>query len=47
VLTTAIFLYGLARSLSAQARNDEATMVQDRFAKAWKNADTTLKASAF
>ena len=25
----------------------EATAVRDRFAKAWKNADTTLKASAF
>jgi TolA-binding protein len=40
-------LYGLAHSLRAQARNDEATAVQDRFGKAWKNADTTLKASAF
>ena len=40
-------LYGLAQSLRAQARNDEATAVQDRFGKAWKNADTTLKASAF
>jgi hypothetical protein len=40
-------LYGIAQSLRAQARNDEATAVQDRFGKAWKNADTTLKASAF
>ncbi len=40
-------LYGLAQSLRAQARNDEAAAVQARFAKAWKDSDTTLKASAF
>jgi tetratricopeptide (TPR) repeat protein len=40
-------LYGLAQSLSAQTRNDEATAVRDRFGKAWKNADTTINGSAF
>jgi tetratricopeptide (TPR) repeat protein len=40
-------LYGLAQALAAQARKDEATVLQDQFAKAWKNADTSIKASAF
>jgi tetratricopeptide (TPR) repeat protein len=40
-------LYGLAQALSAQARNDEATAAQDRFVKAWTNADTALMATAF
>lgn len=40
-------LYGLAQALAAQARNDEANVLQDQFAKAWKNADTPIKASAF
>ena len=39
-------LFGLAQSVSAQGRNDEAILIQERYAKAWKNADTPLKASS-
>ena len=38
-------LYGLAQSLRAQKREAEARDVDDRFAKAWKNADIKLTAS--
>ncbi|MFC5576891.1 tetratricopeptide repeat protein [Lysobacter niabensis] len=38
-------LYGLAQSLRAQKREAEAKEVDDRFAKAWQNADTKLTAS--
>jgi tetratricopeptide (TPR) repeat protein len=40
-------LYGLAQSLRAQARSEEATAVQVQFNRAWKNADVTITASAF
>jgi len=38
-------LYGLAQSLRAQKREAEAKEVDDRFAKAWQNADIKLTAS--
>jgi tetratricopeptide (TPR) repeat protein len=40
-------LYGLAQSLRAQGRDNEAAIVQDQFGKAWKNADIVLTSSAF
>ena len=40
-------LYGLARSLRAQGRNEEAEQVQDAFAVAWERADVPLAASVF
>ena len=40
-------LFGLAQSLKAQKRDAEARAVQQRFATAWKDADTVLTASAF
>jgi tetratricopeptide (TPR) repeat protein len=40
-------LYGLALALTAQKRDAEAQVVQQRFATAWKDADITLTASAF
>ena len=40
-------LYGLARSLRAQKRNEEAAAVETRFRKAWAAADVQLAASRF
>jgi hypothetical protein len=40
-------LFGLAQSLRAQGRSDEANLVDDRFTKAWKASDTTITASVF
>lgn len=40
-------LFGLSQSLAAQQKAAEAQAVQTRFAKAWKDADVTLTASAF
>jgi tetratricopeptide (TPR) repeat protein len=40
-------LYGLAQSLRAQQRDDEAVAVDKRFGKAWMRADVTLTASRF
>ena len=40
-------LYGLALALTAQKRDAEAQVVQQRFATAWKDADIVLTASAF
>lgn len=40
-------LYGLARSLQAQGRKDEAAAVEERFRKAWSKADVTISASRF
>ena len=40
-------LYGLAQSLHAQNKSDEAAAVQERFAQAWQHADVTLTASRF
>jgi hypothetical protein len=40
-------LFGLARSLEAQARTAEAGTTQQQFDSAWKNADVKLAASAF
>jgi tetratricopeptide (TPR) repeat protein len=40
-------LFGLAQSLRAQGKSAEAWKVEERFERAWKNADVTLKASVF
>ena len=40
-------LYGLAKSLRAQDRNDRAFEIEQRFQKAWSRADVTLHASRF
>ena len=38
-------LFGLAQALKAQGKDDEAAAIQERFRKAWKDADFTLTAS--
>jgi len=40
-------LYGLAQSLAAQGKRDEATWTQEGFRNAWARADVTLAASRF
>ncbi|MCI0420659.1 MAG: hypothetical protein L0312_15775 [Acidobacteria bacterium] len=40
-------LFGLAQSLRAQGKNEEAAMAEQRFQKAWAQADVTLSASRF
>jgi tetratricopeptide (TPR) repeat protein len=40
-------LFGLVRALRAQARDDEAERVAERFATAWQHADVMLEASHF
>jgi tetratricopeptide (TPR) repeat protein len=40
-------LFGLAAALRAQGRSDDATAVEQRFAKAWAGADVKLTASRF
>ena len=40
-------LYGLAAALRAQGKNDEARAVEQRFRKAWADADVKLSASRF
>jgi tetratricopeptide (TPR) repeat protein len=40
-------LYGLAQSLRAQGKKEEAVLVQQQFAKAWVEADVTLSSSRF
>lgn len=40
-------LFGLAQSLQAQGKTEEARSVQERFEKSWKYADVTLTASRF
>src|SRR5690606_36568521 len=40
-------LYGLARSLRAQGKTEEAARVEGRFRKAWSGADVRLLASRF
>ncbi|MGE0679439.1 MAG: tetratricopeptide repeat protein [Candidatus Binatia bacterium] len=40
-------LYGLAQSLRAQKKTQEAAQVDERFKKAWARADVTLTASRF
>jgi hypothetical protein len=40
-------LYGLAKSLEAQGKLDEAKAAQQEFEEAWANADVTLKSSRF
>ena len=38
-------LFGLAQSLRAQGKNEQAAVVEERFRKAWSRADVTLTAS--
>jgi tetratricopeptide (TPR) repeat protein len=38
-------LFGLLQALKAQGKNDDAGLVEQRFKKAWKESDVTLKAS--
>jgi tetratricopeptide (TPR) repeat protein len=38
-------LFGLLQALKAQGKNDEAALVEQRFKKAWKDADITLSTS--
>lgn len=40
-------LFGLAQSLKMQGRTGEASVAQQQFDRAWKNADVTLVASAY
>lgn len=40
-------LFGLAQSLKAQGKTEEAKAVQSQFEAVWKNADVSLKASRF
>jgi tetratricopeptide (TPR) repeat protein len=40
-------LYGLLQALKAQGKNDDATLVEARFKKAWARADVKLSASRF
>jgi tetratricopeptide (TPR) repeat protein len=40
-------LFGLLQSLRAQGKSAAARKVEREFARAWKNADVTLKASVF
>jgi tetratricopeptide (TPR) repeat protein len=40
-------LFGLMQSLQAQGKEEQAVLVEDRFRKAWSQADVTLIASRF
>jgi tetratricopeptide (TPR) repeat protein len=40
-------LFGLAKSLREQGKNDQAIEIEERFQKAWSRADVTLLASRF
>ena len=40
-------LFGLAQSLRAQGKTEQAALIETRFRKAWKQADVTLTASRF
>jgi tetratricopeptide (TPR) repeat protein len=40
-------LFGLMQALKVQGKNEEATLVEARFKKAWARADVTLSASRF
>src|SRR5207244_12512743 len=40
-------LFGLMQALKAQGKNEEATLVEARFKKAWARADVALSASRF
>lgn len=40
-------LFGIAKSLRAQGKNDQAIEIEKRFQKAWSRADMTLAASRF
>jgi tetratricopeptide (TPR) repeat protein len=38
-------LFGLLQALKAQGKKEEAALVEERFKKAWKDADVNLTAS--
>ena len=40
-------LYGLAESLSGQAKHDEANAIRIRFSRIWTKADVAIKSSCF
>jgi hypothetical protein len=40
-------LYGLAKSLRAQGKNDDAELAEAQFAMAWMHADVKLTSSTF
>jgi predicted Zn-dependent protease len=40
-------LYGLAQSLQAQGKSEEAKVVQTQFKEAWKYADVAIQTSRF
>jgi len=40
-------LFGLMQALKAQGKNEEASLVEARFKKAWARADVTLSALKF
>ncbi|MBW2429757.1 MAG: hypothetical protein JRF56_12410 [Deltaproteobacteria bacterium] len=40
-------LFGLMQSLRAQGKTEQVAVIEERFRKAWKRADTTLTASRF
>ena len=40
-------LFGLMESLRIQGKDEQAAAVQERFARAWQQADIELKASRF
>jgi tetratricopeptide (TPR) repeat protein len=40
-------LFGLTKALKAQGKNEEATLAEARFKKAWARSDVTLSASRF
>jgi tetratricopeptide (TPR) repeat protein len=40
-------LFGLARSLAAQGRTDDAAAIEARFRRAWARADVEIRASRF
>jgi len=41
------FLYGLAQSLRAQGKNDEAAAVDEQFETGWTHADVEIDGSRF
>jgi tetratricopeptide (TPR) repeat protein len=40
-------LFGLMQALKAQSKNEDASLVESRFKKAWARADVTLSSSRF
>jgi hypothetical protein len=40
-------LFGLMQALKAQGKNEDASLIESRFKKAWARADVTLASSRF